>query len=100
MWASDLGIVLIVDSEDVDPFSGNLAHEYGFLHGQDKPVVFLVDKPLVNTVNSTFVTNLQGLVVVSFAAGDGAYDKDDSQSVEVKLSEWLKRAGERLKKDT
>jgi hypothetical protein len=98
LWASDLGVVLIVESDDSGPFSGNLAHEYGFLHGQDKLVLFLVDRPLVEKVNSTYVTNLQGLVVVSFAAGDDAYDDDNPQSVNAKLSDWLQRAGERLRR--
>lgn len=99
LWACDLGIVLVVESGLSDEsFSGNLAHEYGFLHGQDKRVVFLVQKKLVPEVNRV-LSNIQGQVLCSFADGDDAFDSDHPQSVGTKLHEWLSSVKEKRTND-
>jgi hypothetical protein len=89
LWASDAGIVLVLDlGQDITPLSPNLAHEYGFLHGQGKPVVFLVEKKLMRELSSS-LSNIQGLVLKDFADGDDAYDPNHPQSVTARLGDWL-----------
>lgn len=97
LWASDLGIVLVISQENVESMSGNLAHEAGFLQGQDKPVVFLVEQHLAKqNIIERNLSNIQGHVVLTFADGDAAYDRDNPNSIYQVLSEWLRKVRHRL----
>jgi hypothetical protein len=98
LWASDLGIVLVINQENIESMSGNLAHEAGFLQGQDKPVVFLVEQSLARqNVIERNLSNIQGHVVLTFADGDSAYDPDNPNSIYQVLSAWLKNVRRRLR---
>ena len=97
LWACDLGIVLVVSQENVESMSGNLAHEAGFLQGQDKPVVFLVEQHLARqNIIERNLSNIQGHVVLTYADGDSAYDRDHPNSIYQVLSEWLRKVRHRL----
>jgi predicted amino acid-binding ACT domain protein len=87
MWASKAGIVLIIKVPDNKPISLNLAHELGFLQGQGKRVLVLVEnEPECKEVMSSF-TNFAGVVFQSF---DPKLDKDNPKSVQSAIKEWLK----------
>lgn len=97
LWACDLGIVMVISQENVESMSGNLAHEAGFLQGQDKPVVFLVEQHLAKqNIIERNLSNIQGHVVLTFADGDAAYDRDNPNSIYQVLSEWLRKVRHRL----
>lgn len=97
LWACDLGIVLVISQENVESMSGNLAHEAGFLQGQDKPVVFLVEQHLAKqNIIERNLSNIQGHVVLTFADGDAAYDRDHPASIYQVLSDWLRKVRHRL----
>lgn len=87
MWASKAGIVLIIKVPDKEPISLNLAHELGFLLGQGKRVLVLVEnEPECKEIMSSF-TNLAGVVFQSF---DPKLDKDNLKSLQSIIKEWIK----------
>lgn len=88
MWVSKAGIVLVTGGDDQgsSTFNINLAHEAGFLQGQGKPVLFLVEGgPSI----SMAWANLQGVNFSYFASNDRAFDPDNQQSIDRILSAWV-----------
>lgn len=87
MWASKAGIVLIINVLDKKPISLNLAHELGFLLGQGKKVLVLVeDEPACKEVMNSF-TNLAG---VSFQSFDPKINEDNPKSAHSIVTEWVR----------
>jgi hypothetical protein len=57
MWVAHAGIVLVVnpgsDKYAADEiFNEHLAHEYGFLHGQGKDILFLIERSCYARIES------------------------------------------------
>ncbi len=96
LWACKMGIVLVTALQDTDSLSMNLAHEYGFISGQGKPVVFLVESSERDKI-SRLISNLQGIVVEEFAGGEDALDNHLPNSIVSRLEQWLPRARAAMK---
>jgi hypothetical protein len=82
MWASKAAILLVMTEPQDDrmrEFSVNLAHECGFMQGQGKSLLPLVNKNVAHTIWQ--YANLQGLQLMEFG------DKDMSKIVVA----WLER---------
>ena len=87
MWAAHAGIVLITDVPDKRYVVPNLAHELGFLLGQGKSVLMLIeDKPEVHEAIRTSFTNLAGVVDSRFKP---EARKEARLSVYSRVSEWI-----------
>jgi hypothetical protein len=90
MWLSRAGIVL-VDGGPNQAFSTNLAHEAGFLQGQGKPVLVLVEEGSEKEMNEW--TNALGLIAPRFPANEDAFNPDHPASINA----YIRRFAESLK---
>src|SRR5258708_24896706 len=89
MWASDALIVLVATPEDKQSaFSPNLAHEFGFFHGQNKPVLWLVEKGKKVREDLEKFTNVKGMEPPSFSRRNALMPKQPD-SIASKIREWL-----------
>ena len=89
MWASKAAIVLVVsmpDDDELSAFSANLAHEWGFMQGQGKPLMPLVEKDLSPSITRN--PNLQGLPHTTFHK-DHAMSSRHPESIYQKVGAWL-----------
>lgn len=89
MWVAEAGIVLVAGGID-KPFSMNLAHEAGFLSGQGKPVLVLVEQG--SDQSMTEWSNAHGIVAPRFPADDSAFDPDSPESLDRILESWINTA--------
>ncbi len=87
MWLSKAGIVLVTGSAEQDGFGINLAHEAGFMQGQGKPVLILVEEESRETMKK--FTNISGLVAPGFANDDNAFDPLQKNSIAAILTKWI-----------
>ena len=87
MWLSRAGIVL-VSGPVQQAFSMNLAHEAGFLQGQGKPTLVLVEEN--SQAGMEGWTNAAGLVAPRFADDETAFDANDKGSLPAILRQWLR----------
>lgn len=88
MWAADAGIVLVAKlGEDQDPMGKNLPQELGFMLGQGKPLLLLVDSQLEGT--SPLGSNLDGVYAPRFPADDVAYTKSNPYSLHGIITKWV-----------
>ncbi|MDX6603254.1 MAG: hypothetical protein QOF13_2456 [Solirubrobacterales bacterium] len=90
MWASKAAIVLVVSmpgDDELSAFSANLAHEWGFMQGQGKPLMPLVEKNLSSSITDN--ANLQGLQLTTFDK-DHAMSSRHPESIYQKAGAWLK----------
>jgi predicted amino acid-binding ACT domain protein len=87
LWASGAGIVLVVrETAEKPPLNMNLAYEWGFLLGQGKSVLVLVeDVPECWEILHSF-TNIAGLVVQGFAR---SAPSSQSNSLHAIISAWI-----------
>ncbi len=86
MWCSDAAIILVSkpdhDEKNV-AFSLNLAHEFGFFHGQAKPLLLLIeDESSVLNEVETF-SNLKGITAPRF-------DPENEESIKERIVNWLR----------
>lgn len=86
MWLSRAGIVLVAGGAG-QAFGMNLAHEAGFLQGQGKPVLILVEEGSEKGMEEW--TNASGLVAPRFPADDRAFDPSNRDSIVANLRRWL-----------
>ncbi len=86
MWLSKAGIVLVAGNKE-DALGINLAHEAGFLQGQGKPVLILVEESCRGSLSK--FTNISGLVSPSFANDEQAFISNNEKSIEAVLCKWL-----------
>ncbi len=87
MWLSKAGIVLVTGSAEQDGFGINLAHEAGFMQGQGKPVMVLVEEDSRESMKK--FTNISGLVAPGFANDDNAFDPIHKSSIEAIITKWI-----------
>ncbi len=88
MWASDAAIMFVVSTPDEEhAFSQNLAHECGFMQGQGKPLLPLVQKDLLPTITQN--ANLQGLQLMTFSRSH-ATSNQYQDSIGSRVGSWLK----------
>lgn len=87
MWLSKGGIVLVAGADDQDGFSINLAHEAGFLQGQGKPLLFLVEEKSAKSMKGW--SNVDGMVQARFPDDDAAFNEDNIDSIQTNIMKWL-----------
>jgi len=86
MWVSKAGIVLVAGGEG-DAFSMNLVHEAGFLQGQGKDVLILVEEGFGEEMIKW--SNAFGVVAPHFPNNDSAFDPDTPNSIDKQLIRWV-----------
>ena len=91
MWAAHSGIVLMVDIGQDDPTGKNLPHELGFMLGQGKPLLMLVDSRLNK---SPMGTNLDGVYAPRFPGDEIAFDDRHPNSIAGIIRKWAARIKE------
>ena len=88
MWACKAAIVLVVSAPGKDgEFSENLAHELGFMQGQGKPLLPLVEESAEKRLKE--IANLQGLQLTTFNRTHAA-DRTHPRSIYAVVGEWRK----------
>lgn len=100
MWASKAAILFVVkppeeldedgdraDERKASAFSENLAHECGFMQGQAKPLLPLVEKEAEPEIHRN--ANLQGLQLTTFHR-EHALNPDSPHSIARKVEAWIK----------
>lgn len=91
LWVSKAGIILVagIGSRIEDAFSLNLAHELGFLQGQVKPLLLLIEEGSQDSLKS--FTNMNNQISTElFASGDGAFDPENPRSIDSIVSRWAR----------
>lgn len=86
MWASNAAIMLVISTPDERELSMNLAHECGFMQGQGKPLLPLVEEDMVGSIQEH--ANLQGLPLLTFSK-ENALKVDKADSIEARISHWV-----------
>ena len=90
MWASRAGIVLAVEAEhesDVS-FSLNLAHEFGFMQGQGKPLLLLVEANSRVEKELDTWSNVKGITAPRFDRSLALADTSD-KSIAFRVRQWI-----------
>jgi hypothetical protein len=90
MWAARAGIVLGVDpsGESEVAFSLNLAHEFGFIQGQGKPLLLLVEAFSKVEKELDKWSNLKGVTAPRFSK-DYALVREHPESIQSRVKRWL-----------
>lgn len=86
MWASEAAILLVMSVPDERQFSENLAHECGFMQGQGKPLLPLVQEDVADSVIRH--ANLQGLQLSTFNRS-GATNRHREDSIHNAVHRWV-----------
>jgi predicted amino acid-binding ACT domain protein len=86
MWASEAAVMLVISTPDERDLSMNLAHECGFMQGQGKALLPLVEEDMVGSIQEH--ANLQGLPLSSFSK-ENALTVDKADSIAARIAHWL-----------
>jgi hypothetical protein len=86
MWASEAAILLVVSTPDERQFSENLAHECGFMQGQGKALLPLVQEDVADSI--TRIANLQGLQLGTFSR-ESAMNRQRPNSIHEAVRGWV-----------
>lgn len=86
LWAADAGIIFMPKLERSDPLGRNIPHEYGFLEGQNKPVIMMVER---GERGLEEWTNVAGIFVSHFAPGHQAVVREDADSIYAQTYKWV-----------
>lgn len=91
LWVSRAGIVLVTtpDSKQQRALSLNLAHEAGFIQGQAKPLLMLVEDGTGKDVDEW--ANVKGMVFAEFPKDASAFNPDHKNSLDRLVSSWLEK---------
>jgi hypothetical protein len=92
LWAAEAGIILISNIKDPDPIGRNIPHEYGFLQGQAKPILLLVQRGLDEAINRW--TNTGGVYAPRFPSDEQAFAQDSPHSIYGLVREFVERVRE------
>jgi len=87
MWACDAAILLVMSTPDDRQFSENLAHECGFMQGQGKRLLPLVQQGTTQKITRN--ANLQGLQQATFRK-KVAFERKKQGSIHQAVRPWLK----------
>lgn len=93
MWAAKAGVVLVTGMDESDAIGKNLPHEFGFLQGQSKPILLLVEGGKSDALRPW--SNIDGVYASRFPAGEEAIDEASQKSVYHVVKEWGYRIGSR-----
>ncbi len=89
MWVAKAGIILITDLEKGDPLGKNLPHEFGFLQGQAKPILLLVESTL--GIAELLWSNIDGVYAPRFPSNEVAFMENENGSLSDIITKWVKR---------
>lgn len=93
LWTSQAGIFLVAKEPDSKHISINLAHELGFLMGQGKAVLMLVeDAPECVEIMNSFA-NIAGVLFKRFLPN---VSRDNSKSVHSLITAWVQNVRKEL----
>lgn len=93
LWAAQAGVFLVNKEADNKHISINLAHELGFLMGQGKAVLMLVeDAPECIELMNSFA-NIAGVLFQLFSLNVG---KESRKSIHSRISAWVKNVRSEL----
>jgi hypothetical protein len=92
LWGADAGIVLLINGQGSDPVGRNIPHEYGFLQGQAKPILLLVQAGLDEAVSRW--SNTGGVYAPRFPSDETAFAQNDPQSIYGLIREFVNRVRE------
>lgn len=92
LWAADAGVILLTKVIDDDPVGRNIPHEYGFLQGQGKPILLLVQRGLEDAVSRW--TNAGGVFAPRFPSSGEAFLKESAISIYGLTKEFVERVRE------
>jgi hypothetical protein len=89
MWLAEGGIVLVLgsDDRDFDPLGMNLPHEFGYLQGQCKPILLLVEGATSGALRPW--SNIHGIHAPHFADAADAFDPHHPRSISKVVSAWF-----------
>ena len=90
MWAAKAGIVLAAEPDETRQdiaFTLNLAHEFGFMQGQGKPLLLLVEEPSRVLAELDAWTNVKAITAPRFSR-NYALDDANPQSIKARVERW------------
>src|SRR5947209_395346 len=91
MWASQAGIVVIGGvGAEMGALSMNLTHEFGFLQGQTKPTLLLVEEGSADSLHEW--SNIHGVVTGRFPKDERAFKEDEHESIRTVIKDWVARS--------
>lgn len=88
MWVASAGIVLVAGLEEADALGKNLPHEFGFLQGQSKPLLLLLQGSIAHDIRKEW-SNIDGIWASHFADGELAFSPSHPNSLDVLIQEWI-----------
>lgn len=86
MWLAKAGIVLVTDLKKEDVLGKNLPHEFGFLQGQGKQILLLVESGA-----QILWSNIDGIYAPRFPPNEIAFLKDKPGSIHDIITQWVRR---------
>lgn len=89
MWVAEAGVVFVTSLADADALGKNLPHEFGFLQGQGKPILLLVEGGSADALRPW--TNIDGVYAPRFAVGEEALDETSPQSIYQVVKGWAEK---------
>lgn len=89
MWVAKAGIILVNGVSDAEVLGKNLPHEFGFLQGQTKPILLLVENGCEDAVKVW--SNVDGVYRPRFPDNEEALNRDSANSVYRLVEIWTKR---------
>jgi hypothetical protein len=92
LWAADAGVILLTKVADGEPVGRNIPHEYGFLQGQAKPILLLVQRGLEDAVGRW--TNAGGVYAPRFPSSGEAFLNGSPTSIYGLTKEFVERVRE------
>jgi hypothetical protein len=80
LWTANAGIILLFGApKGTDALGRNVPHEFGFLQGQGKPILLLIEDGHEDILREW--TNISGVRAPRFPSGAMAMKKDDDWSI-------------------
>jgi hypothetical protein len=89
LWVAEAGIILVTPTADGDPVGKNIPHEYGFLQGQAKPILLMVQAGLDDAVSRW--TNASGVFAPRFPSSELAFANDNPHSIHGLVRDFVNR---------
>jgi hypothetical protein len=87
MWVAKAAIVLVVGIKEQDPAGKNLPLEFGFMQGQAKPILLLVEKGGAEV--ERLWSNIDGVFAPRFPSDQVAFSDNDPNSIKGLITKWI-----------
>lgn len=89
LWAADAAIILVSNINEEDPLGKNIPHEFGFMQGQAKPILLLIEGGLKNSQINW--TNIDGIYAPRFPKDIVATSKENEGSLYSIVRKWISK---------